>query len=146
MKIGVTGHRSERLKGKQESIEYWLKGQFKNLRSCYDDIELITGMAQGVDQIAAFAALDTGVDVRCYFPYKHKLSQVEEFIAEHAIEVRYECKKYQKACYFKRDRRIVDDCDLLIVVWDGIKNGGTYYTYQYALEKGRNVLIYPWKN
>ena len=38
---------------------------------------------------------------------------------------------------------MVDDCDLLLVVWDGKPFGGTYITYQYALEEGKNILIYP---
>lgn len=100
-------------------------------------------MAQGVDQIAALIAIDNEVQVSCYFPYRKKLWGVQEYIAGKAAEVRYICEKYQNGCYTKRDRRMVDDCDLLLVVWDGKPWGGTYLTYQYALEKGRDVLIYP---
>ena len=102
-------------------------------------------MAQGVDQIAALVAINNGVQVSCYFPYKKKLYGGQEYyIVENAAEVRYICKEYQKGCYIKRDRRMVDDCDLLLVVWDGKPWGGTYLTYQYALEEGKDVLIYPW--
>ena len=38
---------------------------------------------------------------------------------------------------------MVDDCDVLLAVWDGKPWGGAYYTCRYALEKGRNVLFYP---
>ena len=102
-------------------------------------------MAQGVDQIAALLTLKNGGNVECYFPYKHKLSEVEEYIVEKAAGVRYECEKFQKECFFKRDRRIVDDCDILIVVWDGIKTGGTYYTWKYAVDQGKDILIFPWR-
>lgn len=101
-------------------------------------------MAQGVDQIAALVAINNGAQVSCYFPYKKKLHGVQEYIAENAVEVRYVCEKFQKGCYIKRDRRMVDDCDLLLVVWDGKPWGGTYLTYQYALEKGKDILFYPW--
>ena len=101
-------------------------------------------MAQGVDQIAAFNALKNGVDIKCYFGYKHKLHNVEEFLADSAIEVRYECPKFQDDCFFKRDRRIVDDCDLLIVVWDGIEIGGTFFTWKYAVKQGKKILMFPW--
>ena len=55
---------------------------------------LIDGMAQGVDQIAAVTALKNGASVSCYFPYRHKLSDMEKYIIEQAVEVRYICDKY----------------------------------------------------
>lgn len=144
MKIGVTGHRPERLNKRSIELYYWFKDQFRNLREIYGKIELITGMAKGTDQIAAHAALDLGVPVYCYFPYKHKMSMEEEYIIENAAGVRYESDKYVDSCYFDRDRRIVDDCELLLVVWDGIENGGAYDTYKYAQEKGKKIMLYPW--
>lgn len=146
MIVGITGHRPERIRNREKEIEIWLNGQIKNLKGCYGDIILLDGMAQGVDQIAALVAIKNGVDVKCYFPYKHKLSETEKYIADNAAEIRYEGEKYQKGCYFKRDRRIVDDCDLLIVVWDGIENGGAYYTWKYAVEKKKNILMFPWED
>ena len=144
IKVAVTGHRPERIKGHQKDIKYLLEEQIKNLLGCYDNVLLIDGMAQGVDQIAALVAINNGVQVSCYFPYKKKLYGGQEYyIVENAAEVRYVCKKYQSGCYIKRDRRMVDDCDLLLVVWDGKPWGGTYLTYQYALEEGKNILIYP---
>ena len=101
-------------------------------------------MAQGVDQIAALTALKNGVSISCYFPYRHKLSDVEKYIVEQAAEVRYICDKYQNGCYTKRDRRMVDDCDLLLVVWDGKPWGGTYYTYKYAIENNKPIIMYDW--
>ena len=41
---------------------------------------------------------------------------------------------------------MVDDCDVLIVVWDGKPWGGTYYTYQYALDRNRKIIMFPWRN
>lgn len=142
IKVAITGHRLERIKGQEKSIECWIIGSLKNLLACYDKVTLIDGMAQGVDQIAAFAAIKTGAQISCYFPYKKKLYGAQEYIADNAAEVRYICEKYSEECYIKRDRRMVDDCDLLLVVWDGKPWGGTYLTYQYALEKGKDILFY----
>ena len=145
MKVAVTGHRCQRIKGFEKDIEYWLVEQIKNLLACYDQVILLDGMAQGVDQIAALAALKSGAQVSCYFPYRKKLRGVQEYIAENAIEIRFLEEKYSGGCHIRRDRRMVDDCDLLLVVWDGKPWGGAYQTYQYALEKGRDVLVYPWR-
>lgn len=60
IKVAVTGHRLERIRGQEKNIEYWLEGQIKNLLACYDRVILIDGMAQGVDQIAALAAIKNG--------------------------------------------------------------------------------------
>ena len=144
IKVAITGHRPERLKGQEKDIECWLVEQIKNLLACYDRVILIDGMAQGVDQMAAFAAIKSGAQISCYFPYRKKLHQVQEYLVENAAEVRYICDEYQNGCYIKRDRRMVDDCDLLLVVWDRKPWGGTYLTYQYALENNKDVLIYPW--
>ena len=146
IKVAVTGHRLERIKGQEKNIEFWLIEQIKNLLACYDRVILIDGMAQGVDQIAALAAIKNGAQVSCYFPYKKKLHSIQEYIAENAAEVRFIRDKFQIGCYFERDRRMVDDCDLLLVVWDGKPWGGTYLTYSYALEEGKDILIYPGYN
>lgn len=99
-------------------------------------------MARGVDQIAATTAIDQGVGVRCYYAFPHKFSSIEDYVMTRADVIRYEANEYMLNAYFIRDRRIVDDCDVLLVVWDGIKYGGTYYTYKYALEKGKKVEVF----
>lgn len=99
-------------------------------------------MARGVDQIAAVTAIDAGVGVRCYYPFPRRFSNLEDYVMTHAEVTRFEQDKYSSGVYLRRDRRIVDDCDVLLVVWDGVKNGGTYYTYKYALEKGKKVEVF----
>ena len=145
MKIGITGHRPERLNKRGKQVQKWLEETIGQISKNQSDVVLLCGMAQGVDQMAAFAALHNKIKLKCYFPYRHILKGVQEYLADRADEVRYECEKFQKTCYFKRDRRIVDDCDVLIVVWDGKKVGGTWYTYEYALKQGKDIILFPWK-
>lgn len=84
-KIGVTGHRPMRIKGKEEKIKNWLEIQLKNLKSCYDKVCLIDGMAQGVDQMAAFIALANGIELKCYFAYKPLFThETVEYLKENA--------------------------------------------------------------
>ena len=102
-------------------------------------------MADGVDRIAGLAALSHGVQVYCCYPYKKKIrTPWEEYITDNAINIRYANVHFEKDCFFKRDRFIVDQCDLLLVVWDGEKIGGSWYTYNYAKKQGKNVLLFPW--
>lgn len=99
-------------------------------------------MARGVDQIAAVTALNKGVGVRCYYAFPRKFTDLEDYVLVNAEVTRFEQDKYSPGVYLTRDRRIVDDCDVLLVVWDGVKSGGTYYTYKYALEKGKKVEVF----
>ena len=132
VKIGITGHRPQRLK-KLTNINKmtdWLDLQLQEYGK--DDFILITGMAQGTDQIAAHEALLFGGRIWCYYPYRRKLHEVEDYLES----------EYSPECYIKRDRRIVDDCDVLFAVWDGKKNGGTWQTIKYAREKGKQIVYF----
>ena len=142
MLVGITGHRPERLGNTWPIVEKWIKEKLKEYKENEGKVSLITGMARGVDQIAAVVAIDMEIGVRCYYPFPHKFSDLEDHVLIQAEVTRFEQDKYSPSVYFKRDRRIVDDCDVLLVVWDGVKNGGTYYTYQYALEKGKKVELF----
>ena len=142
MLVGITGHRPERLGRNWSVVERWIAEKIDEYKNKYGEVGVISGMAQGVDQIAARVAIKKGVGLKCYFPFPHRMSDFEKYVIENAEEVRYEFDKYVPQSYTIRDRRIVDDCDVLLVVWDGIKSGGAYYTYKYALEKGKKVEVF----
>ena len=133
MKIAVTGHRPERIKGHEKEIYEWFKEKFAAIRPS----EVITGMAQGVDQIAAQAARDLGINYLCVYPYKRNVSVVEQDLIDSSSGVVWLADKYFKDCYTTRDRWMVDRSDKVLVVWDGKPGGGTYYTMGYAQEKNK---------
>ena len=142
VKIGVTGHRPERLEklAKVSKITDWLDLQF--YEHAGDDFVLISGMAQGVDQIAAYEALLYGGRIWLYYPYRRKLHEFDDYLNTKADKIRYEYEKYAPQCYTDRDRRIVDDCDILFAVWDGIKAGGAWQTIKYARKIGRPIVYF----
>lgn len=133
MKIAVTGHRPERIKGHEKEIYEWFKKKFAAIRPS----EVITGMAQGVDQIAAQTARDMGINYLCVYPYKRNVSVVEQDLIDSSSGVVWLADKYFKDCYTTRDRWMVDRSDKVLVVWDGKPGGGTYYTMGYAQEKNK---------
>ena len=51
------------------------------------------------------------------------------------------CEEYQRGCYHIRNRYMVDNCDLLIAIYNGEGKGGTAYTVNYAREQGKEILI-----
>ena len=147
VRIAITGHRPPRLKGQEQEVRNWIKEQLINLKACYKDIVLLSGMAQGVDQIAAQEAISNGVPLKCYYAYRRKLAELEKYIVYAADEVIWLYDEYPgKHAYLDRDRRMVEDCDILLVVWDGIETGGAYETYKYAQELGKKIFkFHPWK-
>ena len=46
-------------------------------------------------------------------------------------------------CDDDRDRYMVDNCDKLIAIFDGINAGGVYKTIQYAKSIGKEVIFCP---
>lgn len=111
----------------------------------------ISGMAMGFDIIAAETVLslrNAKPDVRlvCAIPFK---AQAKDFSADWqqryndilkvADEIIYVCEDYNRGCYFKRNKYMVDNSDIVITWFDG-RTGGTANTIDYALRKGRAVI------
>lgn len=141
MKITITGHRPPRLKENQEVIESWLKKKFEEYRP-----ELvILGMAQGVDQIAAWTCKEYGWNFKAIYAFKRELHPVEKHLTEcdYCKEVVFLKEEYSKRSdYIERDRVMVDEGDVVLAVWDGVPIGGTWETIKYAREQGKKVEIY----
>ena len=42
-----------------------------------------------------------------------------------------------------RDEYMVEHCDILLAVWDGINIGGVWSTIQYAKKLGKPIIYFP---
>ena len=141
MKVMITGHRPQRIKGREKEIKKWIEEQLEELQPH----KAINGMAQGVDQIFAFVAKEKGIQLVNVYPhYRINFHQDEEYLNEGALIVFY-AEKYNKKNYTERDKKMVDAADICLVVWDGIPAGGTYYTMRYAEEQGKEIRYFPWQ-
>ena len=139
MKIALTGHRPERLKGQRVNISLWIAEQLLKYK---DEIEEVyCGMAQGADQIFADIAQRLEIPVICCYPYKKKKYHPKELeIIKEAKDVVYVSEEYTgKKVYWLRDKYMVDNCDLLLAVFDGVKKGGTWITVDYANKIGKPI-------
>lgn len=126
MKIGVTGTRSGMTDAQLSSVALFL---FDERAS-----ELHHGDCVGVDVEVAELAKKLNYRVVCHPPIKDDLR------AYHASdEIR------EPLSYFARNRKIVDECDLLLVVpyqKTHQTSGGTWYTHDYAVKQGKPVLVF----
>ena len=143
MRIAVTGHRPKRLKGQQKEVKKWLSEQLNK----YECTEAISGMAQGADQIFAQAAVEKNIPLICCYPYrKNFFHQEEQKILNKAKDIKFISEAYTgNRVYWFRDKYMVDNCDLLLAVWDGIRAGGTWLTINYAQKIGKPVIFYNFK-
>lgn len=147
MKVGITGHQPERLHDQQEKIRSWISWYLAELHEEDSDLLLIVGDSRGVDQMAALEAIRQEIPFYYYLPYKQgEQSTLQEYIRSKAAETCYETEKFQNNSYINRDRRIVDDSDFMMVVWDGNKQGGTYQTVQYLEKQQKPAAFYPWES
>jgi hypothetical protein len=74
-------------------------------------------------------------------------TQVDNFAKENNISVivmRPDYDKYKdkpKYAPLARNKEIVNKSAVMVFLWDGRKEGGTYFTYQYTLEKGVDHIL-----
>ena len=130
MKIGITGTRSGMNDRQMIALIDLLESYY------VDGIEFHHGDCIGVDLEAAVIAKETKYRVICHPPIKDELRAYHE-----SDETR------SPLSYFARNRNIVNETDLLVVVPyqnEHQDHGGTWYTHDYALKVGKPVfVIYP---
>lgn len=73
-KVMITGHKTERLDGREAEVKEWILKTLKSLGDTYN----FTGMARGADTLFAEAVKELGRPLVCAFPYRHDLSPVEQ--------------------------------------------------------------------
>ncbi|MCL2020110.1 MAG: DUF1273 domain-containing protein [Oscillospiraceae bacterium] len=155
-----TGYRSKKLCESLGSFEQTELDELKDA-ICVQITELINrdfttfqcGMALGADMIFADAVLELKKKyslvkfiavIPCIGQEKAwKESQQIKYrhILENADEVIYVSDtEYFDGCMQKRNRYLVDTCELLLAVYDG-KRGGTMQTVEYAKRGNKKVVI-----
>lgn len=125
MKIGVTGTRSGMTPSQRAEVEMFLeqaRGQ-----------ELHHGDCVGVDTEVADIARDLGYTIVCHPPEIDDLRGFSKYDVIH-----------EPTSYFARNRRIVEECDLLLVVpyqKTHQKQGGTWYAHDHAIKRNKPVYL-----
>lgn len=116
MKVGVTGTREGATDHQLNDLRIILRG--------LNGDEFHHGDCKGVDEQAAAIAKELGYKIVCHPPNDDYLRAY--FPADEMRE---------PAGYLRRDRAIVDACDVLLVVPKQMEwqpKGGTWYTHDYA--------------
>jgi len=134
-----TGHREERLAGKEDELREKLEIEIDEAILCGVKI-FISGMASGFDTWAAEAVLkrkDRGVSLICAVPYDGFCKNCK--ILAEADVVHYISKQYYHQIFYERNKWMVDRSDLVIACYDG-GDGGTRQTVKYAEKSGKKII------
>jgi len=157
-KICFTGYRPFKLPFKIDKSDLLYINFYKRAYSLIrEQIEcgntyFICGMAQGADLLLARIVLRlktiySEVFLECALPF---VCQSEKWTAKHKNlydDILKQCDKvtvlsecYRIDAYLKRNKYMVDNSDIVIAVFDG-KKGGTKFTCDYALKKGKQLIV-----
>jgi uncharacterized phage-like protein YoqJ len=145
MIIAFTGHRPDELGGYDESNPTALKVKAK-IKAKLQELNperVISGMALGVDIWAAEAAIELGIPVEAALPFVGQDKIWPEPSKARFQDILKKCKKvtvvseggYAAWKMHARNAYMVDNCDLLIAVWNGKQEGGTWGCIQYATKR-----------
>lgn len=117
-------------------------------------VDFYTGMALGVDMWCAEAVLrlreiHPEIRLNAVIPCRGQENRWSAREQQRYQQILAQCSKvmclsesYTKDCMMKRNRALVELCDLLVAVFDG-KPGGTKFTVDYAAKLGRKTIVIP---
>ena len=157
--LAITGHRPDKLGGYEpnplgRAVQRELRTRIEELRST----KLISGMALGVDQWAAWIAVRLGVPFVAAVPFEgqelvwkdaEKRRRYHELLAnavhvhvnntEEPTAAQRADKRWVRDSMFWRNRWMVQNCDVLLAVWDG-SDSGTGNCVRYTEKIGRRIV------
>ena len=159
MKLVFTGHRPQKLNREWDCIgpvSSWIAGNIISIMQIHSPDTFVSGMALGLDTIAALLATQNNLDLIACIPYEGQESvwKAESKKMYHDILSYPKCHKIivcegghanwklQKRNEFMIDLMKIDEGDKLVAVWDG-SEGGTANCVKYAKRKiGDENIIY----
>jgi len=145
-----TGHRPEKVGGYSadawerlvELASFWVRNGLDKRTD-----HVISGMALGWDQALAMAAIKNNIPWSAYVPFAGQEKKWPEssvtmfhYLLDRAACV-VECSEPGYAAWKMqhRNKRMVDDSDVVLALWDG-SDGGTGNCIRYAKDKGSQIV------
>jgi len=158
--IAATGHRPTKLhlsgpylEENHQKLVRFAEYTIKHLITKYGEFTAMSGMAQGWDQAWAEAALNLGLpliaacacqnqdsvwhDHKVRVRYQDILNRASEIVVVHEGSYRS-----NPNCLQERNEYMVDNCDVLVALWDGSR-GGTSNCIDYVDRAIKRQLSLP---
>jgi hypothetical protein len=167
--VGIVGHRTDRIEN-WDAVRARIDEVLGKIQAALDTVaddplfmagrhklRLVSALAEGTDRIAAQAALDLGQVLEVVLPFEPE--EYEKDFAEDAVEDFRELLAQASAvitldgrntgrpmAYEASGYTMLDNCDLLIAVWDGQPGrgrGGTREMLDQAARRSMPVVLMP---
>lgn len=149
MRIGITGHQDI----PNGALPFVKDGIERTLSRFRSDLTGLSCLAAGADQLFAESILSIGGQLHAIIPcdgyettFKEKksLARFRHLLAKAKIVEQLEYRHPSEDAFFDAGRRIVEQSQILVAIWDGqsVKGkGGTADIVSYAREKKIEVVI-----
>ncbi len=122
-----------------------------DLKSCYPETLIVSGLAYGIDVCAHRAALDNGMatvgvlahGLDTIYPSTHRQIAAEMVHQQGGLLTEYMTRTTpEKGNFVRRNRIVAGLCDACIVV-ESSERGGSLITAELAMEYNRDVFAFP---
>lgn len=150
MILAATGHRPDKLGGydEQNPLRTWVRAQIHAALEDLKPEKAISGMALGVDSDFAEACVALGIPFIAAVPFQGQESRwpqasqerYKKLLARAAEVVYVSPPGYATWKFHARNQYMVDNCNLLLAVFDG-SVGGTSSTVCYASSRGCPIRL-----
>ena len=155
--VAFTGYRPEKMPFSEdeedESYIRFREQQHKVINRLIERgyTEYLSGVAMGFDtwvaeDILEFRKKNKSLHLECAIPFPEQDKTWEKSdqkrrqkILKQADTSTMVSEHYSSDCFFARNRYMVDKADVVVCAYDG-QSGGTAYTVNYALKKGKIVI------
>lgn len=154
MIVAGTGHRPPTLglSYSWEDKKFLASFALDELRAIPNISKVITGMAQGWDQALAMASIELGIPFIAAVPFEGQQAKWPVYAIDEYEDILARAEKvmvvtpggYANWKFGRRDRYMVDNCDIVLAIWSGIKSG-TGITVEYAKSK-KVPIVNAWNN
>lgn len=147
MNVGITGHQDL---GTVDN-EHWVASAIENILSGTPTAKGYTCLAIGADQLFAHILIKKGMPyiavlactmIESSFKSDDDKKSFRQFLARAAGTITLPFAEPSEEAYFEAGKKVVDESDLLIAVWNGLPAkglGGTGDIVTYALKNKRKV-------
>lgn len=152
MRIAVTGHRPNKLNNEYNlngPMSLWIKKKLYEVIEAEKPTQIISGMALGVDTIWALSAIEHKIPLLAAIPFEgqekiwpQESKDLFNYILNHPETTKYIVSEGVYAPYKMqiRNKWMVDNCDVLVGVFDGTA-GGTKNCVTYANSVNKKTII-----
>ncbi|GJA10453.1 MULTISPECIES: hypothetical protein [Aeromonas] len=136
--IGVSGHRDIPTEDLPQ-LQSTLYERFSRLKALHPNstIKLLSGLAEGADRVAAYAALEAGLELVAVLPLP-VASYLEDFVSEESkaefqqllaqatvLQANQQPPSVRDDGYVELARFLVRHCQLIVALWDGVNEQPT---------------------